>query len=445
MKPILPGLLIFLIIAPIVCAETCDLKLEIGGEGTCGNYKIRHDSWTDGTAEHQTANFHLWKLSPYADLGSDSIEMWLEREGKYYDDNRLHVKYTGCNPPEARYTLENLTPQLVVKGNLNYKDRNLNYAPVKWATVWIWDQDPGIGDDDRLGSALTDETGYFEFGPVNNVDSDDDGGKIDIIIQFVAGSSVGCVSDANDNVYTLWKGPYPDVSDELYMSWFTPDNETQYKAWWVYDTLCDGWGYLSDTVSYGMTGVTVYWQWGHDADYGTGIDNTHWSNILSQNPGPFIYLDGMKRSGDGGGSANDPDTIIHEYGHCVMYKVFEEDYPPNDCSQGHYMNGISEPGCAWTEGWAHFMPLAVFDDKYFTDTTYFPDFFGTDTINLETRNGKLNFPDGDSCEGNVAAALWDIYDDHDEMYDRLTDNFNNIWHVLKEQDQTGNEGNFSDF
>ncbi|PXF55031.1 MAG: hypothetical protein C4B59_17645, partial [Candidatus Methanogaster sp.] len=128
-----------------------------------------------------------------------------------------------------------------------------------------------------------------------------------------------------------------------------------------------------------------------------------------------------------------------------MYKVFEEDYPPNDCSQGHYMNGISEPGCAWTEGWAHFMPLAVFDDKYYTDTTYFPRVFGTDTINLETRNGKLNFPDGDSCEGNVAASLWDIYDDHDEMYDRLTDNFNNIWHVLKEQDQTGNEGNFSDF
>ncbi|PXF61601.1 MAG: hypothetical protein C4B59_03370 [Candidatus Methanogaster sp.] len=109
------------------------------------------------------------------------------------------------------------------------------------------------------------------------------------------------------------------------------------------------------------------------------------------------------------------------------------------------MNGISEPGCAWVEGWAHFMSLAVFDDKYFTDTTYFPEVFDTDTINLETRNGNLNFPDGDSCEGNVAAALWDIYDDHDEMYDRLSDGFGNIWHVLEEQDQTGNEDTFSDF
>ncbi|PXF57321.1 MAG: hypothetical protein C4B59_15425 [Candidatus Methanogaster sp.] len=60
MKQILPGLLIFLIIIPIVCAEICDLKLEIGEEVTCGNYKIRHDSWDAGDQNpHQIAHFHL--------------------------------------------------------------------------------------------------------------------------------------------------------------------------------------------------------------------------------------------------------------------------------------------------------------------------------------------------------------------------------------------------
>ena len=122
MKHILPCLLIFLLIAPVVCAETCNLTLQIGEEGTCGNYKIRHDSWTAGAVDCQTANFHLWRLSPYADLGSDSIEMWLEREGKFYDGDRLHVYYTGAkgSPPRSKYTLMNLTPQLVVKGNLSY-------------------------------------------------------------------------------------------------------------------------------------------------------------------------------------------------------------------------------------------------------------------------------------------------------------------------------------
>jgi hypothetical protein len=120
MKQVLLGLLIFLIIAPIVCAEACDLKLQIGEESTCGNYKIRHDSWAAGDQDpHQIAHFHLWTLSPYADLGSDSIDMWYQRGGKYYDGNKLHVGYTGSSagpPRKADYELKDITPQLVIKG-----------------------------------------------------------------------------------------------------------------------------------------------------------------------------------------------------------------------------------------------------------------------------------------------------------------------------------------
>ena len=283
---------------------------------------------------------------------------------------------------------------------------------------------------------------------LNNTDSDDDGGKLDIIVGFFTDSEVGCVKDGNDDVHGFWEGPYHNRSGELYMSWFTPDNETQYKAWWVYDTLCQGCGYLADTVGYNMTGVTVYWQWGHSAEFFKGFNDgtcaSPWGFGRPQHPRgpPLIFLEGMKVDGDEGGHANDPDVIIHEYGHCVMYKVFGDYYPPDDCSDGYWMNGFSEPVCAWTQGWAHFMPLAVFDAKYFTDTTYIWH-IDVATVNLETRNGNVDFPDGDSCEGNVAAALWDIYDDHDEMYDRLSDGFGNIWHVL--EDQTTDEGNFSDF
>jgi hypothetical protein len=120
MKPILPGLLIFLIIAPVVCAETCELKLQIGEEGTCSNYKIGHDYWEAGDQDpYQIAHFHLWRLSPPVDLGSDSLDMLHESE-KYYDGNKLYVNYHGysTNPMKAKYTLEDLTPQLVVKGNL---------------------------------------------------------------------------------------------------------------------------------------------------------------------------------------------------------------------------------------------------------------------------------------------------------------------------------------
>ncbi|RLB65065.1 MAG: hypothetical protein DRH04_10890 [Deltaproteobacteria bacterium] len=367
--------------------------------------------------------------------------MWYESGGKYYDGNKLHVKYTGSggDPREAKYELEDLTPQLVVYGHLYCKDRNLNYEPVKWATVYLYDYDYSDGSYDNLSSAvLTNETGYFEFSPVENVDWDEDGGKLDISVQFIAGSGTGCVRDANNETYRSITDPYPDASgSKLSVTHYLPNDITHYKAWWVYDTLCEGWDYLADTVNYGMAGVGVYWQWDHDADYGTGINITHGHGNAS---GLFIFLDG--KTGDDGGSANDPDVIIHEYGHGVMYKVFGDYMPPHDCSQGHWMTGISEPGCAWVEGWAHFSALAVFNDKYFTDTTYWvgP---GTDTANLETRNGNLNFPDGDSCEGNIAAALWDINDSHNEDYDNLTADFSEIWDVL--QDQTTDEDTFRDF
>lgn len=75
MKQILLGLLIFLIIAPVAYGY-CDIDLQIGEEGTCGNYKIRHDYWTAGAySDYQIAHFHLWRSSPYTDLGSGSIDL----------------------------------------------------------------------------------------------------------------------------------------------------------------------------------------------------------------------------------------------------------------------------------------------------------------------------------------------------------------------------------
>ena len=80
MKQILLGLLIFLIIAPVAYAETCNFDLQINEEGTCGNYKIRHDYWeAGGLSDYQIAHFHLWRLSPYADLGSGSIDFWYRK------------------------------------------------------------------------------------------------------------------------------------------------------------------------------------------------------------------------------------------------------------------------------------------------------------------------------------------------------------------------------
>ncbi|MEA3324672.1 MAG: hypothetical protein U9Q37_05970, partial [Euryarchaeota archaeon] len=345
-----------------------------------------------------------------------------------------------------------ITPEgyLIVAGDLDFINRELDAEPMEDIRVALFDYDFNSGHDWMDMYDYTDH-GYFEFPSVVNSDADE-GGILDPYVQIESRNpDIAYVVNPDGNSYTLYTAVFVDVPDGIFYSGkhITPDDPSIYKAWWIFDTLRDAKKYLETTVSYDMAKVDTYWQWRHDANFFPGcIENTSsvpWGFGTPEDPvgSPLIFLDGKERSGDGGGSANDPDVIIHEYGHCVMYKVFGDYDPPNDCSDGHWMNGVSEPGCAWSEGWAHFMPLAVFDDEYITDTTYFPDVFGTDTINLETRTGKLNFPAGDSCEGNVAAALWDIYDDHDEMYDRLSDGFCNIWDVM--QDQTTDEDTFSDF
>ncbi len=72
----------------------------------------------------------------------------------------------------------------------------------------------------------------------------------------------------------------------------------------------------------------------------------------------------------------------------------------------------SEPSCAWSEGFASFWALfsnESYDGDLSTrnDGPVFDFFFAGGRINYESRTG---FASGDRVEGNVTAALWDIYD-----------------------------------
>jgi hypothetical protein len=87
--------------------------------------------------------------------------------------------------------------------------------------------------------------------------------------------------------------------------------------------------------------------------------------------------------------------------------------------------------CAWTEGWANFFLLAVNGDQCYN--------FGpnpcqgtadTDYYNLEAHSradrDQVKFPWGDTVEGRVAGALYDLYDSNNEGFDRISTNFYHI-------------------
>jgi len=71
-------------------------------------------------------------------------------------------------------------------------------------------------------------------------------------------------------------------------------------------------------------------------------------------------------------------------------------------------------GCAWYEGWANFFALAVNGDRCYDINE---SFCGDGSVDLEnhTRNDNpQTFPWGDTVEGRVAGALYDLMDSSNE-------------------------------
>lgn len=318
---------------------------------------------------------------------------------------------------------------ITIKGYFYYYDRdNVTLLPAKWVTVWAYDSDLWGLIWYFLGSDLTDENGYYEIGPINNDDGWLEDG-LDVFLRFIAGNSAARVNDVNDDYYDGWTPEIANVPDgDLWFpNYRPPDSERQ--AWWIFYTLLDGWNYLANVAapSYVMEQSVARWASGHDANYWCGGAGTHY------HPGGQIHLDGRPT----GGHANDPDVILHEYGHNVMYAVYGHWMPPNDFPGQHTWFQHEAANHAWTEGWACFLALVVPNDRFFTDTTQ------NFQIDLEARTDSLNniWDPGDHVDGNVGAALWDIFDNTHDGHDVFSNGFNNIWDVVHAQ----TDNNFGDF
>ena len=401
----------------------CDIDLQIGEEGTCGNYKIRLDYWTAGEfSDYQIAHFHLWRLSPYADLGSDSLDVWYESEGKYYDDNKLHVDYTGSggDPQEAHYELGDLTPgELTVTGayrcwiseNIFTGGARWDVAvPRIWAAVRIFD-----GNDNPLGNGLTGTDGRFSIVVTNP-------GATGFYVQTLPSSSACNVTKEDGSDYIGQSSTFhPLPSDATYDigEYQVYDHPHHKGAWRIYETI------VNDYYDRGA--------WDFLANEGPGYTPPG-VNVTFPSDGTYYDLNYRIHIGDES-HTKALDVVQHEYGHFIMHMIYDLYWPTTYCPHPHFINEFSHPNCAWTEGWANFFPLAVQNESNF-------ELGNGDDVNLETKTwGTPNWDDGDGVEGRVAGALFDVYDVTDDGYDTFTDGFLNIWDVVFHQ----TDDNFVEF
>jgi hypothetical protein len=273
------------------------------------------------------------------------------------------------------------------------------------------------GDDlTLLDWCYTDPNGYYSCGPVTNPGSAGIRAYLrssmtytpyDQTVQVTSppcGATISCSYIIYTDFYELEDG-IRDIG-----TWYVPNEHTMEGAFWLKDDLDRAYKFV-----WFSTGIS------QNPQETSGPATILWSNDSTDGTyyklGGEIHLKGTDKLSH--------DTSIHEYGHNVMYTLYQS-FPTRDCPLVQAVTLLSGPKCAWTEGWATFFPLAVNNDPVY-DTS-------TGSINLETPNsGTPGWDDGDWVIGRVTGALWDIYDSTNDGSDRFTDGFTNIWDTIFHQ------------
>ncbi|MDH5481437.1 MAG: hypothetical protein OEY22_00955 [Candidatus Bathyarchaeota archaeon] len=307
------------------------------------------------------------------------------------------------NPLKVTEPLQ--TGTITVTGYWWYWFNTTHVLPITNARVEIYDEE--ATGTVYLGADYTDYNGYFTIGPIVNNDGPGEDG-LDIIATVNATSPATRVVTPASVVYSAQTQTFGNRPDgEFYIG----NIATQYSqrgAWWIFSYhlgLTRGWYYLSNAVSYNTPQAIARWP------YET------WPHY---HPGGEIHLPDW--------ACWWPSIILHEYGHHVMYSLYG--YIPQSM-EDHWFTTTSNSTTAWTEGWANFFPLVVYDNPVFTwsNGTHYTD------INLETPHWcSAGWDDGDEVEGRVAGALWDVFDSQNDSdpwyYDSFSDGFQRIWNIM---------------
>ena len=359
----------------------------------------------DGTADWQEMRFGLDSY-----LGDASVWVgWLfesddsiQYEGPWVDDILIRKYVPG---------------QVTVQGTLTYADRDGSSALGRFTTVYLYDQDPG-GVDDLLAVGSTDTNGFFQFPALPNwdddgTDSDPDNRRLDVYLVFEAdyddsASARRRVTDFDDYTYTWTTSVLNDIADgPINLEVLIPSGFPTLEAMWIFQDLRRAWESIEPT---GIDPGSVTARW--EKDQNTLLPCVNSSCFYAGPGGPYIFI--------AHNSVGSGDAVVHEAGHHYMWNQTGWWLWWDIGCYDHQLFSEEDVRCAWSEGWADFLPLVVNGDECY-DFGRGPCGAGGGAFeNLETRSRNdlpPLFPWGDTVEGRVAGALYDLFDNTNDDFD----------------------------
>jgi hypothetical protein len=364
----------------------------------------------DGTADWQEMQFGLDSY-----LGDSSV--WV---GWLFESDST-VQYEG--PWVDDILIEYMPGQVIVQGQLRYLDRQNNPASGSFVKVYLYEEDPW-GQDDLLDTTVTDASGFYQFPARVNWDEDGRTDSIDrdprLDLYVVWETDVKDSQTARRRVINLDSETYRFYSEKQMnvrsgvVDLSEDVRDDQRVALWIFQDLRRAWEYVINTSGLDPGSVTAFWQ----KDQNTLLPCVDNSCFLAL-PVPSIFIADK--------DAISKDTVVHETGHHYMWNKTGWWLAWDIGCWKHGVFSQESLECAWSEGWADFLPLVVNRDQCFDlgigPCTGIPD---RDHYNLEahSRNDDQRvFPGGDEVEGRVAGGLYDLFDAQNEGYDSATFGF----------------------
>lgn len=283
-----------------------------------------------------------------------------------------------------------------ISGRFKYYDWRGNSDEVSGARVRVYYKDK-FYTWRYLGIDYTNSYGEWSL---NNIQIPSDSlysDKLNVyaILYSVTDDSVD-VQDDNSDWYT-WKSPSIIVYSGFIGTTYVPENDANRRAIWVMDQVHRVYEKL-DNYDNAPNKARVIW------------DLSHVGGSFFDRGSEEIYLGAYAADGDS-------SIVMHEAAHNFMWDVFGDWFPTSDCPDEHYIEHTSGKTCAWIEGWADFLPLVITNSKYFV-------FDDGSKVNMEDTG---SFDDGDTVEGRVAGALWDLYDSSNDGQDTKSYSFSTIY------------------
>jgi len=330
-------------------------------------------------------------------------------DGPFVDDIRIWKKTAG---------------DVTASGYFYYYDRDDNLVPARFTRVRLYDAAVG-GGGYELGATTTDASGRWTIGPILN---QDEPGQFTLdlyaVVELDVNDSLSSrrrVTDFGDQTYRWYTQTFYDVPDGTvdFGGLAISNGDVQEAAMWIFQDMRRGWEHTRHNPDTDPGSSTARWERNKDS-LAPCANECFW---------PFPPVNGMFIPDVRKSSA---DIVVHELGHQYMYNASGL-WVDLSCLGPHQLFERRGQLCAWAEGWADFLSLAVNVDPCYDWGMGPCGARGGAFENLEIPTWPVppdQRPTGDAVEGRVAGALYDLFDSADDGYDQTNFGFTPIWNIV---------------